>query len=163
MGSDGANEILSAKRGLNGKSSMIEVQATAEVANPQHLVFDFVTDIASHHQWQPGVTRCQWTTEPPVGPGSWYVKCLAPLGHPTPVEVIEFEPDYRIRLRSDGPMLPSETIREVGRLSGGGSKVRTTVRAEPNGWLLVFAFAVRWTLRAQVRREARNLRRILED
>lgn len=141
---------------------MIEVQATAEVAAPQHLTFDFVADIDQHHTWQPGVTRCRWTTESPLASGSSYDKCLAPFGHPTPVEVVEFEPDYRIRLRSEGPLLRSETIREVGRLSGGGSKVRTTVRAEPDGWLLVFAFALRWVLRAQVHREALNLQRLLD-
>ena len=142
---------------------MIEVQATAEISAAQHMVFDFVADIDQHHVWQPGVTRCRWTTESPLASGSTYVKYLAPFGHPTPVEVVEFEPDYRIRLQSNGPLLRSETIREVSRLSAGGSKVRTTVRAEPDGWLLVFAFVLRWLLRAQIRREALNLSRLLDD
>ncbi len=142
---------------------MIEVQSSIDVDRTPVEVFDFLADFSNNAAWQAGVTRCTETSPPPVGQGSTFLQEGFVLGRrsTTPVEVIEFEPDYRIRTKAAGGSIAIEVIREVSRRADGKAKVRSTVRAEPQGWFMVLAFAVRWGLRSVVRGDCRRLARLL--
>ncbi|MFT7599407.1 MAG: hypothetical protein ACI8TP_002340 [Acidimicrobiales bacterium] len=143
---------------------MIEVQASIEIDRVPHEVFDFLADMSNNSRWQLGIRQCVPTTEPPVGPGSLFSQEHSVVGQrlTTEMEVIEFEPDYRIRIKSVDAIMPVDIIREVSRRADGHSKVRATVRAEPGGWFLVFAFAARWGLRGRLGADCRRLKKELE-
>lgn len=144
---------------------MIEVQSSIDIDRPPVEVFDYLADFSNNSSWQAGVAHCTETSDPPMRQGSTFLQEGFVLGRPTetPFEVVEFEPDYRIRIKTSSGSMPVDVIREVSRRANGGAKVRTTVRAEPQGWFLVFAFAARWGLRAVVRGDCRRLAQQLDD
>lgn len=143
---------------------MIEVQVAVSIDRPPVEVFDYLAELSNNAVWQAGVTRCIQTSQPPIGQGSTFAQESLLLGRTvtTPFEVIEFEPDYRIRTKTTSGSTVVDVIREVSRRSDGGSKVRSTVRCEPQGWFMVLAFAARWGLRATVRGDSQRLKHELE-
>jgi hypothetical protein len=144
---------------------MIEVFASVNVDRVPHEVFDYLADISNNARWQTGIERCTWTSDPPLRQESTYDQEARLMGRRivSSFDVIEFEPDYRIRVKTTGGAMPVDVIREVSRRSDGGSRVRATVRGEPEGWFLVFGFAVRWTVRAAAEADCRRLKTLLES
>jgi uncharacterized protein YndB with AHSA1/START domain len=49
---------------------MFTFSVTTFINRPPQEVFDFITDPATHAQWQSGTESAKWATEGPVGVGS---------------------------------------------------------------------------------------------
>lgn len=114
---------------------MIEVTASADVAVPADALFAFVADMSNNPRWQRGQVACTWTSPPPIGVGSTYDQHARFLGRDlvSSFEVLEFEPERRIRIRTVGSGMVMDITREVEPLDDDRSRVRATIRGGPTG------------------------------
>lgn len=142
---------------------MIEVVVTIEVDRPPAAVFAYWADWTNNPQWQSGMRRCTWTSEPPLRLGSTYDQEAVFLGRTirTPFEVVEHEPDRRLRIRSRGGPLSLDITREVEPLPNGGSRLRATVRGEPKGLMGMLGPLTRRMVERNVRADYDRLRALL--
>lgn len=142
---------------------MIEVTAAADVARPAHEVFAFVADLSNNPRWQQGQESCIWTSPPPIGVGSTYDQRARFLGREivSSFEVVEYEPDRRIRIRTvDGPM-PMDITREVDPLDEDGARVRAIIRGGPTGLLRLLDPLTRRMVQRSVRGDYARLAELL--
>lgn len=132
---------------------MIEVTATADVDRPADELFAFVADMSNNPRWQKGMERCTWMSEPPIEEGSTYVQHARFMGREivSTFEVVEFESDRRIRIRTiDGPM-PLDITREVQPIDQRSARVRATIRGGPTGPLRLLDPLTKLAVRRSVR------------
>lgn len=142
---------------------MIDVTAAADVARPADEVFAFIADMSNNPRWQQGQESCTWTSPPPIGVGSTYDQRARFLGREivSSFEVVEYEPDRRIRIRTvDGPM-PMDITREVDPLGEDGARVRATIRGGPTGLLRLLDPLTRRMVQRSVRGDYARLAELL--
>lgn len=146
-----------------GVTHMIEVVVDIEVDRPPDEVFAYWSDWSNNPQWQSGMRSCTWTSEPPLQVGSTYDQEASFLGRTirTPFEVVEHEPDRRVRIRSTGGPLPLDITREVEPLPDGGTHLRATVRGEPSGLMGLLEPLTRRMVERNVRQDYERLRLLL--
>lgn len=142
---------------------MIEVTAAADVPRPAPELFAFVADMSNNPQWQRGQERCVWTSEPPIRVGSTYDQRARFLGREivSSFEVVEFEPDRRIRIRTVGGSMPMDITREVEPLAEDRSRVRATIRGGPTGPLRLLDPITRRMVQRSVRGDYERLAALL--
>lgn len=114
---------------------MIEVNERIEVEKPPHEVFAFWSDWSNNPKWQSGMESCTWTSEPPLRLGSTYDQRASFLGRPivSSFEVVEYEPDTMVRIRTTKSTLPLDITRRVSPGPNGGTTLNATIRGEPGG------------------------------
>lgn len=144
---------------------MIEVTTTAEVDRPADELFVFVADMSNNPRWQRGMQRCSWITEPPIEAGSRYRQHARFLGRDivSTFEVVEFEPDRRIRIRTIDSPMPMDITREVEPIDDGRARVRATIRGGPTGVLRLFDPLTRAIVQRSVRGDYERLSDLLDD
>lgn len=143
---------------------MIEVRADIDIDREPAEVFAFMADMANNPEWQKGMRRCTWTSEPPLRLGSTYDQEAAFLGRSivSSFEVVEFTEGERIRIRTTGGTMPIDVTRTVSANTDSGSRVNAIVRGEPKGVFRIAGPIVRALVGASVRRDYRQLKRLLE-
>lgn len=143
---------------------MIEVEVTIEVDRPPDEVFAFWSDWTNNPRWQSGMEGCTGTSEPPLRVGSTYDQEARFLGRPirSSFEVVEYEPDRRIRIRTTASTLPLDITREVQPQPDGGTRLHATIRGAPPGWMSLFDPLTRRMVERNVRADYERLRRLLD-
>jgi hypothetical protein len=108
---------------------------------------------------------CRWTTPGPVAVGSRYEQMSEFLGRRvhTSFEVIEHEPGHRVTIQSrEGSSFPIKVTRIVEPRAEGGSHVIELVEGDASGFYTIAAPLLRAMVARNVRRDYRNLKRVLE-
>lgn len=143
---------------------MIEVQVDIDVDRPADEVFAYWSDWANNPQWQQGMERCTWTSEPPLRLGSTYDQEARFLGRPvlSSFEVVEFEPDRRVRVVSTGGTMPLDITREVTPRPDGGTTLHATIRGGPEGVLSAFDPLTRRMVARNVHKDYARLQALLD-
>lgn len=142
---------------------MIEVVASTDVSLPASELFAFVGDMSNNPPVATGPGRLHVDHLPPIGVGSTYDQHARFLGRDlvSSFEVVEFEPDRRIRIRTVGGGMPTDITREVEPLGPHRARVRATIRGGPGGPLRVFDPLTRRMVARSVRGDYERLAAIL--
>ncbi len=98
-------------------------------------MFSYLADMSNNPKWQKGMPTCTWTSEPPLRLGSTYDQRASFLGKKivSSFEVIEFEQNHKIRIRTTSGTMPIDVTRLVTEPSPGRSTVKAIVTGEPKG------------------------------
>jgi len=125
---------------IHGEFGVIEVKVQRDVNQPPDEVFAYWADWTNNPIWQKGMVSCTWTSEPPLGIGSTYDQAARFLGRPiiSSFEVVEYEPDRRIRIKTTKSTLPLDITREVIPRDDGGTTLSAVIRGEPRGPMRLF-------------------------
>jgi hypothetical protein len=122
--------------------------------------FDYLVDVRSELEWNPGVETVVKLTDGPVGRGTRFAVKWRSAPQPVEVEVVDFDRPRGWVSHNGGPLEVTLTIRldEVPD----GTLLRAAFDARPHGWLrLVFpVFLLR--LRRDERANMTYLREALE-
>lgn len=142
---------------------MIEVTVDIDVDRPPDEVFAYWSDWTNNPRWQDGMERCTWTSEPPLQMGSTYDQEARFLGRPivSSFEVVEYEPDRRLRIRTTRSTIPLDITREVAPRPDGGTTLHATIRGQPTGLLGLLEPLTQRMVARNVRRDYARLERLL--
>lgn len=132
---------------------MIEVRVSIDVSRPPAEVFAFWSDWSNNPLWQNGMKACTWTSEPPMRIGSTYDQRASLLGKPiiSSFQVVEYEPDKLVRIKTTKSTLPLDITRTVAPGPNGvGTTLDAVIRGEPTGVMKLFnplaRRVVSWTI-----------------
>jgi hypothetical protein len=119
---------------------MIEVVVSIDVTQSPPEVFAYWSDWTNNPTWQKGMESCVWTSAPPLRIGSTYDQTARFVGRPivSSFEVVEYEPERKLRIKTTQSTLPLDITREVIPRADGGSTLQAVIRGEPHGpmkWL----------------------------
>lgn len=143
---------------------MIEVIVTIDVDRPPDEVFAYWADWTNNPNWQSGMERCTWTSEPPLRVGSTYDQEARFLGRPirSSFEVVEYHPERRIRIRTTRSTIPLDITREVVPRPEGGTTLHATIRGEPRGLLRLLGPLTQRMVERNVRADYARLQALLD-
>jgi len=144
---------------------VISVRVTVNVNRPPSEVFGYLEDAENNPRWIPNMRSCRWTTPAPVTVGSRYEQTSGFLGRriETSFEVTEHEPGHRVTISSrEGSSFPITVTRIVEPRADGGSHVIELVEGDASGFYAIAAPVLRVMVARNVRRDYRNLKRVLE-
>ncbi len=119
---------------------MIEVRVQRDVDQSPEEVFAYWADWTNNPSWQKGMERCTWTSEPPLRVGSTYDQVARFVGRPivSSFEVVEYEPDRKVRIKTTKSTLPLDITREVVPRTDGGTTLSAIIRGEPKALMRLF-------------------------
>ena len=147
-----------------GGSAVMQVTSSLEVDRPAAEAFAFIADAENNPKWQKGMRSCRWTTEPPIRIGSIYAQEATFLGKPitSTFEVVAFEPDRSITIRTITSTFPIEVTRSAEPLSADRCRVCAVVRGDPSGVFRIATPLLRRIVQRSVRGDYRRLKTLLE-
>lgn len=142
---------------------MIEVSVTIEVDLDPAAVFAYWAEWSNNPQWQKGMERCEWTSEPPLRLGSTYDQHARFLRRPivSSFEVVEFEPDRLLRIRATKSTLPLDITRRVEPGQAGGTVLQALIKGEPAGLMKLFNSLTARMVRSNVEADYARLKELL--
>ncbi len=143
----------------------MELFAYCEIDRPADEVFAFVSDACNNPLWQKGQQSCEWTSPPPIGPGSTYEQKARFLGRTiiSRFTVIEHEPGRVIAIESTEGPFPITVRRSVEPLGPARSRVAAEIAGEPGGFFRLAGPLLRGVAQRSVNADYRRLKRLLED
>lgn len=143
---------------------MTEVRMSTRINRSAAEVFAYLADMANNPKWQRGQERCTWTSEPPLRLGSTYDQEARFLGKKivSSFEVVEFEPERLIRIRSTSGTMPIDVTRSVSPLGPDSCTVRAIVRGDPPGFLRLLGPLLDRMVERSVGGDYRRLKDLLE-
>ncbi len=144
---------------------MTEVSVSIEIDRLPHEVFAFVADMSNNPLWQTGHVSCVWTTPMPIRVGSTYLEHSLVMGRSVEFtfEVVEFELNRLIRVKSTSGPMPIEVTRSVESSASGGTKVTATVAGQPPGLLGKIDGPIDRIVARSVRHDYARLKRAMES
>ncbi len=142
---------------------MIEVPVAIEVDLDPVSVFAYWAEWSNNPEWQKGMERCEWTSEPPLRLGSTYDQHARFLGRPivSSFEVVEFEPDRLVRIRTTKSTLPLDITRRVEPGKSGGTVLNALIKGEPAGLMKLFNGLTARMVRSNVEADYARLKELL--
>ncbi|WP_020525005.1 SRPBCC family protein [Catelliglobosispora koreensis] len=139
---------------------MTVIESTTYIERSPEDVFDYLVDLRSELEWNPGVESMELLTDGQVGVGSRYLAKWKQSKH-IEVECVAFDRPHHWSYVNGGPV----SVTFTGHLTpeGTGTRLAATFDAEPNGLLmrLIFPVFIR-IMRRQERENMVNLKRTLE-
>jgi len=144
---------------------MIEVVVRIDVQADSAEVFDYWADWSNNPQWQTGMKACTWTSDRPMQLGSTYDQEASFLGRPiiSSFEVVEYEPELRVRIKTTKSSLPLDITREVASTSSGGTTLTATIKGDPQGPMRLFNPLTRRMVRRNVTADYERLKVLLDS
>jgi len=142
----------------------MEVTASIDIERPASAVFAYLADMSNNPSWQKGMERCTWTSDPPLRLGSTYDQEASFLGKKivSSFEVVEFELDRVIRIRTTGGTMPIDVTRQVEQVSPDSTRVLAIVRGDPKGVFRLATPIMKMLVVSSVRRDYRRLKELLD-
>jgi len=143
----------------------VEAMSSVEIARDAAAVFAAISDMSRNPEWQKGMRRCVWTSDPPIGIGSTYDQVASFLGRKivTSFEVTEFVQDQLMRIRSTVSTFPLDITRSVETINEGHCRVIAIVRGEPSGLMKLANPVMGKMVAKSVRADYRRLKEMLES
>jgi uncharacterized membrane protein len=145
--------------------SALDVSVEIDVRRPAGEVFAYLEDAENNTEWIPNMVSCRWTTGPPIGIGSRYEQLSKFLGREvrTNFEVTRHQPGRLIAIQSrEGSSFPITVTRSVEPLPGSSTHVREDVQGDASGFYAIATPLLKWMVVRNIRRDYRNLKRVLE-
>ncbi|HEV2310998.1 MAG TPA: SRPBCC family protein, partial [Acidimicrobiia bacterium] len=122
--------------------------------------FDYVADFSHGPEWQRGVRRARWTSEPPIRVGSTYEQEARFLGKRvvSSFQVIGYDAAARsVTITTTSGTFPITVTRTV-EADGDGARYTEHVVGEPRGVLRALGPLMHAMVRGSVRRDQDRLR-----
>lgn len=143
----------------------MEVTASIEIDRPAGEVFGYLADMENNPKWQNGQERCTWTSEPPLRLGSTYDQEARFLGKQivSSFEVVEFEADRTIRIKTTGGTMPIDVTRTVSPSGEGSCSVSAIVRGDAPGVMRLLGPLMKVIVGRSVRQDYGRLKVLLES
>ena len=134
------------------------------IERPADLVFEVVADMSRNPEWQRGMKSCIWTSEAPIRVGSTYDQVAEFLTRKivTSFEVVEFEPDRKIRIKSVKSTFPLDITRSVKPTGEFRCEVTAIVTGEPSGVLKWLDPLTKRLVARSVRQDYQRLKVLLD-
>ena len=132
-------------------------------------VWDFVADIRNMDKWVNGVSDPVPTSEGDWGVGSTFKSDYTYAGkiHPITYVITEFDPPYRLSMRSTSGPFPFEGRTELWEEKD-GTRLINSLDAKPTNlfltvWFAVLGVVLRMVMRIQLKKELVRLKATLEE
>lgn len=144
---------------------MIEVKVERDVDQSPEEVFAYWAEWTNNPTWQNGMESCTWTSEPPLRVGSTYDQVARFAGRSivSSFEVVEYEPDRKLRIKTTKSTLPLDITREVIPRPGGGTTLSAVIRGEPEGPMRVLAGLARRMVERNVNADYDRLKAMFDE
>lgn len=142
----------------------LDLSSTIEIQRPADDVFAVISDFSRNPEWQGGMRRAHWTSEPPLRVGSTYDQVARFLGRDviTSFEVVAFEPGRSVTIESRESSFPITVTRTVEPTGTDRSRVTATISGQPGRFFFLVAPLLRPLVERSVRRDYRRLKELLE-
>lgn len=141
----------------------MDLVTTVEIECPAPDAFGVISDFTRNPQWQSGMKRAVWTSEPPLRVGSTYDQRARFLGRDviTSFEVTAFDPGTSITIESRASSFPIRVTRTVESMGPSRCRVTAHVSGEPGGFFRVFGPLLDRMAARSVRSDYQRLRELL--
>ena len=144
---------------------MIKVAVEIDIDRPAADVFAYLEDAENNPRWIPNMRSCRWTTPPPIAVGSKYEQLSEFLGRKirTNFEVTEHQPGRAVTIASrHGSSFPITVTRIVDPRGADSCHVTELTEGDTSGFYAIATPLLRPMVLRNIRRDYRNLKRILE-
>jgi uncharacterized membrane protein len=142
---------------------MTKVERTLVINQPVERVFAYVTNPRNNPKWQPDILQSRVTPDEPTCVGTRVTDVRSLLGHKLELttEVIEFEPNKMMRVKSaSGPVPLSGCI--TFESIAGGTRIIFLAEAEPTGFFKLAERMFSSTWRKALEDSLNRLKELLE-
>ncbi len=142
---------------------MTRVEVSVDIGRPPKEVFEFITTFENNVLWQNGVLEAKLTSDGPLGVGSTYAQTSKFLGQRIQFafEVLEFEPNRRIRFKTTSGTFPVDIVRSVEPIVG-GTRVKAIIQGEAGGIFKLAAPVLDRMTQRQIEADYASLKELLE-
>ena len=142
---------------------MIRIETTVEINKSSAEVFAYISNFENNPQWQAGQISCQFTSEGPLGVGSTYDQVAKFLGRVivSTFEVLEFEPNQKVKASSTSGSFPITFTRMV-EPKDGGALVTAVIEGDASGFFKLAEPLLKIMVQRSVDADYRKLKQILE-
>ncbi len=142
----------------------MEITSSIDIDRPASEVFRYLADMENNPRWQNGQESCVWTSDPPLGLGSTYDQRARFLGKAiiSSFEVVEFEADKTIRIKSTSGTMPIDVTRTVTERGSDGCSVSAIVRGDPPLPMRLLGPLMKWMVSRNVSGDYVRLKALLE-
>jgi uncharacterized protein YndB with AHSA1/START domain len=141
---------------------MIKVENSITINAPVEKVFAFVTDPDNSTKWQGGVDAVEYDGEQTVGGKYTEVRKFMGREMRTTLEVTRLEENKLWAAKTLSGPVPYE-VTVTYEPAGGGTKMTTTVEAEPGGFFKLAEGAVRKQLESGLEEDSQTLKSMIES
>ena len=141
---------------------MIKVESSITINQPVETVFAYATDPETSTKWQSGVDSVEYEGVQSVG--SQYTEVRKFMGRDmrTTLEITQLEANKLWAAKTlTGPVPYEVTV--TYEAVGGGTKMTTTVEAEPGGFFKLAGGAVKKQLETSMKEDNQTLKKLLES
>lgn len=140
---------------------MIKVENVAHINAPVEKVYAFVNDPENMTKWQSGIDSVEYKGEQTVG--SQYTEVRKFMGREmrTTLEITALETNKLYAAKTlSGPVPYQVTVTFAS--DDGGTKMTTSVEAEPGGFFKLAEGAVRKQLQSSMEEDTQTLKKLLD-
>jgi carbon monoxide dehydrogenase subunit G len=143
---------------------ILHVSSTVSVKVPPAMAWSVVADFSRNPEWQNGMRKAEWVTEPPLAVGSRYIQHAGFLGREirSLFEVVELEPGRRVTIDTIEGTFPITVTRTVVA-DGAGCLISADVRGDAGGLFRLVTPLLRALVRRSVAGDYRRLKQLLES
>ena len=142
---------------------MIRVETRVHIDRHSEEVFAFISNFGNNPKWQSGQLEARVTSEGPLQVGSTYdqvAKFLVRRIEST-FEVLEYEPNRRLKAASTSGSFPITFTRLV-EARGGGTEVTAIIEGDASGSFKLAEPLLARMVQRSVDSDYQNLKRIME-
>jgi uncharacterized membrane protein len=142
----------------------VDVVTEIVIDRPVDQVAGYAADPSNAPEWYANIETVEWKTPPPAAIGSEVAFVARFLGRRLSYtyELIEFEPDERLVMRTREGPFPMETTYTWEAVDDHSTLMRLRNRGEPSGFSKVAAPIMEPAMRRANRKDLANLKRLLE-
>jgi uncharacterized membrane protein len=142
----------------------VDVLTEVVIDRPVEVVAGYAGDPSNAPHWYVNIDSVEWETDPPVRVGSRMAFIARFLGRRLAYtyEVVEFEPDRRLVMRTAQGPFPMETTYTWEPAGAGATRMTLRNRGEPAGFAAVTAPVMAASMRRANRKDLARLRSLLE-
>lgn len=142
---------------------MIKIETAVTINKPADEVFAYISDFERNPEWQEGMVRCTFTTEPPLRIGSQYEQEAIFLMRKiiSLFEVIDYDPGRMVKATTIASSFPITFTRIVDP-AGEQAQVRAIVEGDASGFFRIMQPLLRRMVKRSVDRDYRYLKQLME-
>jgi uncharacterized membrane protein len=143
---------------------MIRVEVNVLIKRPVEEVFSFISNFENNPVWQSGIKEAGITSAGPLSVGTTYAQVSKFLGRQidTTFEVIEYEPNRKIKARSTSGSFPIQFMRSVEPAEG-GTKVHAVIEGDASGFFKLAEPILSRMTQKQIEADYATLKDLLES